>query len=176
MTRAEFARHRGVSKAAVTQWAAAGRLVLSGTGVNVEGSDSRLAETVNNRGGKRKAGVVGGAQADASGQPGDFRFGGTLTEARTSQARNRAKLDDLDYQERIGKLVEKSRYDAALADGMAPIMSQLDNLSTRLAPKVAGLTDVRRIQDIVDDEVARIRQDTADTLRAMISGSRATKQ
>ena len=65
-TRAEFARHRNVSKAAVTQWDAAGRLVMTGDGrVDVRASETRLAQTMTGRGGKRRAGEGGGVQGGA---------------------------------------------------------------------------------------------------------------
>lgn len=179
MTRAEFARHRGVSKPAVTQWAAAGRLVLTADGkVDVEASEVRLAETMNSRGGKRQTGVSGGAQAEpAPGRSGELQFAsGTLTDARTKQAQTRAKLDDLEYQERIGRLVEKAKVDAAIADGLATIVSQLRTISVRTAPKLVGEADLRKIQDAIDDEVERICQETSDTLRAMIAGAVVSRQ
>lgn len=172
-TRAEFARLQNVSRAAVTQWAAAERLVFAQDGrVDVEASRTRLAETASGRGGKRAPGAATVDQSPS--QPAGEN--GTLTGARMAQVNARAKLDELEYDERVGKLVEKSRVELAIADGMGPIMSQLDTVSVRVAPKLVGLVDVRRIQDIIDDEIARIRQDTADTLRAMVAGALITRQ
>lgn len=184
MTKADFAKHRNVSRAAVTQWANAGRIVLTSEGrVDVGASEVKLAATLNTRGGPRRKGQQGTVETRgrAESPPAGIELdlaGGTLTDARTSQARNRARLDNLEYMERVGKLVERSRYDAAVAEGLSPILSRLDSLSTRVAPKLIGLTDVRRIQDIVDDEVTAIRQDTSDTLRAMAAtaGARPTQQ
>lgn len=42
ITKAEYARRAGVSRASVTQWANAGRIVLQGDLVNVEESDAML--------------------------------------------------------------------------------------------------------------------------------------
>lgn len=184
MTRAEFAKHRGVSKAAVTQWADAGRIVVDATGkVLVEPSETRLAETMNSRGGKRQKGATGGvqqtpgvAQPPQSDMPFDVSGSGTLTGARTAQATAKAKLDQLEYEQRVGALVVRALYDKALQDGLAPILSRLDSLSTRAAPKLLGEMDVRRIQDVIDDAVLEVRQDIADTLRAMAASGEATKQ
>ena len=64
MTRAEFARHRGVSKACVTQWAGAGRLVLMADGkVDVEASEARLAQSVRIPSGEHDVGAVGAREA-----------------------------------------------------------------------------------------------------------------
>lgn len=173
-SRADFAKRVGVSRAAVTQWAAAGRLVLAEDGrVNVAASEARLAATVNSRGGKRQAGMAGGAHAIEAAPELDFT-GGTLTDAKIRQAIGKTKLDDLEYRERIGSLIERARIEAAIADGLSPIMSQFDTLSTRVGPKLVGLTELRTIQDLIDDEVAVLRQEAADTLRAMLPG--ATRQ
>jgi hypothetical protein len=42
VTQAEYARHRGVSRAAVNQWKTAGAIVMEGTKVDLEASDAHL--------------------------------------------------------------------------------------------------------------------------------------
>ena len=177
-TRAEFARRLKVSRAAVTQWAALGRLVLAEDGrVNVPASQTRLAATTNVRGGKMRAGGAGGAQPLQLPTTDELDFrDGTLTGARIVQARVKSRLDQVELDERLGRLIERSRFESAIADGMTAIISQFDTLAGRIAPRVAAETDVRKIQDMIDDEVARLRQDTADTLRAMIAGGGPTRQ
>jgi len=182
MTRSEYAKHRDVSRAAVTQWAAAGRIVTDASGnVVVDESDKRLAETMNTRGGKRPRTDLGqAAQSDPVDTPTQGTLvlppGSSLTQARTAQAQSRARLDELDYLERVGALVERARYDQAILDALAPILSRLDSIASRAAPKLLGLTDVRRIIDVVDDEVIALRQEIFDTLRAMAAAGGATKQ
>lgn len=147
--------------------------------VDIDASIARLAETRNTRGGKRTKGQQGTVQTtdEGEGQQESLTLaGGTLTDARTAQARNRAKLDALEYEERIGKLIERSSRDRAIADGLGPILSRLDGLPARAAPKIVGQTDVRRVIDALEDEVINLRQEIADTLRAMIAASGATKQ
>lgn len=177
MTRSEFAQHRRVSKAAVTQWAAAGRIKCDAEGnVLVEESEQILAATQNTRGGKRgpkKAPDLAGDERE----PHQYELDeATLTGARTAQARARAKLDEMELAERAGKLVERQRYDQAVADALTPILARFDSISMRAAPKLLGQTDVRRIQDVIDDAVLEARQDISDTLRAMIASGEATKQ
>lgn len=177
-SRAEFARLQKVSRAAVTQWAAAGRLVLAQDGrVDVAASVTRLAATLTGRGGKRaRAGAFVAQPGAAEPAPTQDQTGPTLTDARRTQVIARARLDELDYDERTCRLVDKSRYDAGVADALGPILLQYDTLSTRVAPELVGQTDVRRIQDIIDNAVARLRQDTADTLRAMIVSAGVMRQ
>lgn len=179
LTRSQFARHRGVSAPAVTQWAQAGRIVLAPNGdVIVDESDALLAATQTAHVGKRGAPAVSkrtrgrpaAAYAAADGDP------ETLTEARIAQARARARLDELEYRERAGELVERRRYDQALADAVAPILSRLDSLANRAAPKLVGIADMSHVIGVIDDEVIALRQDIADTLEAMSHAGGATKQ
>lgn len=181
MTRAAFAKHQGVSRAAVTQWAAAGRVVLTTDGkIDVERSVERLAQSINTRGGKRRKGQTGTVTEPSA--PGEqatvhkFMGGATLTDARRDQAAATAERTNIEVAKMKGELVEHKRIIAALSDGLAPIVSQLDSMSARLAPKLIGLTEVRQARDVVDDEVERVRQEIADTLRAMAASPGATKQ
>jgi hypothetical protein len=187
MTRSEYAKHRGVSKPAVTQWAAAGRIVTDESGdVVVEESDKRLAATINTRGGKRPRTDLQAAPQTAPSEPVStdaptqgalmLQPGSSLTQARTAQAQSRARLDELDYVERVGILVERARYDQALADGLGPILSQLDSVASRIAPALVGQTDVRRVIDIIDAEIINLRQEIADKLRSLAIVAGATKQ
>src|ERR1035437_9007548 len=87
-SRAEFARRHDVSKAAVTQWAAAGRIKIAEDGrVDVKASDRMLADSAGaSRGGKRRRGALGGVQDSPSGSLPLPLVGGTLLEARTAVA------------------------------------------------------------------------------------------
>jgi hypothetical protein len=165
MSRAEYARHRDVSRPAVTKWAQIGRIALANDGrVLVDESDALLAATVQRRGPKPKAAVAPTAQQAAAARPVE----GSLTEARTDQARAKARLDDLEYRKRAGELVDRGGTTKAIADSLAPILSRLDSLSTRAAPRLLQMTEVGQIQDVIDEEVVAIRQEIADVLRAMM--------
>lgn len=170
VSKSEYARMKGVSPPAVTYWARDGRIVVVDGKVDVEASDALLAKTGHpSHGGKRtdSAEVI------------ELPAGGSrerLLQSQSRRADTRAQLDELDLLERKGLLVERARYDEALADGLAPVMSQFETLSARLGPKLVGLTDLRRIQDLIDDEVAKLREETATTLRAMIAGADIVRQ
>lgn len=176
VSRAAYARHREVSKAAVTQWAAAGRIVTSEDGdVDLVASDKRLAESAGAaRGGKRKRGTAGGVQ-DSSGvaQTGN---GGTLYDARTAVANITAKSAEAEYLVRVGELVERARYAKALEDGLRPILGAMDSLSAVIGPALAAETDVRKVQNLLDDAMATIRKDASDTLLRMIAGPDTVRQ
>ena len=174
MTRAEFAQHCGVSKAAVTQWASAGRVVCdSGGRVLVKESEQLLAETRSKAGGKPRTTETPATSRSA---PRAVLDEATLTGAKTAQARARARLDEIELAERMGRLIDRERSDRAILDAVGPILTRFESLGARAAPKVVGQTDVRRIADAIDDEVLALRQELADTLKAMAASGKATKQ
>src|SRR6266511_3819406 len=107
MTKAEFARFRAVSRAAVSQWAAAGRIVVTADGkVDVAASVKKLAETGgSSRGGKNGGGVAAARPEERPSFAGErAALNGaqdvTLMRARTAQAAFAAKTSELDYHER----------------------------------------------------------------------------
>ena len=169
----------------VSHWTNAGRLVLVSNGkrdlVDVAASDAALARSLDpSRGGKggKSSGppppVEGGAAAvsgDGAPPPVD-----TYTRVRTHREAFRAKTEEVEYRARVGELVERKAYDQALADALSPLLSALDSLSARVGPAVAAEHDVRKCQNILDDAVAVIRQDIANTLRRMVQGNGAVRQ
>lgn len=165
LRKSAYADHRGVSPGMVTHWLKGGRIVLDTTGklVDVERSDAALAASLHpTRGGKRGAEVapVGAAIAPTN----------AYTAHRATREEFASKEAELDYLERIGTLVERGRYDKALADALQPIMAALDRLAPTLGPVLAGQTDARKVQNLIDDAVDEIRRDMAGTVRQMMGG------
>lgn len=168
-TRAAFSRRMDVSKAAVTQWAKAGRLVCDDDGkVIVEPSLERLRESGGStRGGAHKGGLPGGA--------GDVKVAagvapGTLLAARTALATAQARKAETEQAARSGVLVERSRYAKALEDAMGPIFAAMAAVSALRGPDLAAETDVRKFQNMMDDVFDEIRRDIAATFRKLIDG------
>ncbi|MEO8755028.1 MAG: hypothetical protein ABI624_20380 [Casimicrobiaceae bacterium] len=166
LSKSAYARHRGVSAAMVSHWTKAGRLVLVDGKVDVAKSDAALAATLApDRGGK------GGVPASrGTEQPAPVTPTGAFTEHRASRESFNAKEAELDYLERVGKLVERERYDRALTDALAPVMAALDRMAPTLGPLVTGETDARKVQNLIDDAVDGIRRDMESTIRAMLAG------
>jgi hypothetical protein len=188
VSKAEYARHRGVSGAMVSHWTKAERIAVRGGKVDLKASDAMLAASLDPaRGGKggspRGAQVSvgtdsseGAAPSASSAAPAATGPGpDTYTRVRTHREAFRAKTEEVDYRERIGELVERDRYNKALADGLSPVLAALDSLGPRLAPVLAAESDPRRIQSLVEDAIVNIRQDMADTLLRMVSGRAVTQ-
>lgn len=168
---------RNVSKAAVTQWSAAGRIkILSDGTVDVVESERLLTESAGaSRGGKRQRGAVGGVQ-DGSFEVEREPAQRTLLDARTAIADIAAKRAEVEYFVRVGELVERERYSKALADGLGPILAAMDSLSAVKGPDLAAETDVRKFQNMLDDAMDDIRRDMANTIRQLIAGPDAVRQ
>lgn len=168
VTRAEYARMHNVSKAAVTQWAAAGRIKIADDGnVDVEASNQMLTESAGaSRGGKRARGSVGGVQSGT----------GSLLDARTGLATIAMKRAEAEYNVRMGELVERARYSKALSDSLAPILAAIDSVSAVKGPDLAAETDVRKFQNMLDDALADMRRDIESTLLRLIAGPDTVRQ
>lgn len=185
LNKSAYAAHRGVGPSMVTHWLKTGRLVLDATGklVDVARSDAALAASVHpTRGGKPDRGTApasreptGGAQL-ALGRPDVSVPTNRFTEHRATREEFASKEAELDYLERVGTLVERARYDKALSDAMQPIMAALDRLAPTLGPRIAGETDGRKVQNLIDDAVDEVRRDMATTIRQMIGGPDTVRQ
>lgn len=171
VSKSQYARHRGVTPAAVTYWCRDKRIVVVEGRVDQEASDAALDKTLNPiHGGNR----VPEAEQIAANISGDSRA--SLIRSKSRQSDLAADLLDLELREKRGQLVELPRVNQAIADGLATILSQLRTISVRTSPRLVGETDLRRVQDVIDEEVDKICQETADTLRAMITGAEVSRQ
>ncbi len=172
MSRAQFARRRSVSRAAVTQWIAAGRVVLTDDGlVDVTASEARLAQSATDRGGKREAGISGGVQSGGNGRTprGALPEPGSLLHARTRRAQARGALDTLEYRERIRELVELAEVARALGDLTGPALLQLDGMPDRLDARLAAESDQRKVRQMLTDEIDATKQAIANIASALLA-------
>lgn len=193
VTKAEYARLRGVSRAAVTQWATAGKIVLTGDGrVDVARSDVRLADTTNQarggKGGRTSAAAAKGLPGSAApavaspgaGDRGADPEGGaaplTLASANTQRAALQAQTLELRLRREAGDLVDRAGFERALVDSLGVAVEQLGTLAARIASRCAAETDARRVHAIIDEEIARVRQDVATRVRALLAAGGSTRQ
>ena len=95
MTQADYARHRGVSRAMVTKWVNAGTIKRTTRGrIKVAEADAVLDELATARVQKQEARTT--------------VAGITYTQARTMKEAFAAKMAKLEYEKRQGQLIEKS--------------------------------------------------------------------
>jgi hypothetical protein len=193
MRKGEYARHRNVTPAMVSHWTNAGRIVVRPDGlVDVVASDARLAESLDpSRGGKggkpnrrppETAAPVGRAAVAAGDRGADSRRDpplagddgaapddafGSFQAARTVRERFAAKAAELAYRKAAGDVVERSDVVRAIVDNLAPAVAKLDTLGARIATRIAGEPDARKVQSLIDAEVAAVRQEVADMAAAL---------
>ncbi len=130
MSQAEYARHRGKSRQYISRLAKAGVLVMRGGKVDAPASDAVLddrPEPVSER--------IVSAPAEVT------PSGATFAQAKTADMVFKAKLRKMEYDQRMGKLVEaelvKQRWSAIYRLMVDRILAW----PNRLAPEVAALTD-----------------------------------
>jgi len=184
ISKADYARHRGVTGAMVSHWTNANRIVIVDGKVDRDASDRMLAASRDPARGGKKGKSDGSIPNTLQGSRAPGAEGGTApggasdsyAAVRTLREGYRAKTEEVEYRQRIGELVEKDAYDKALADALGPILAAFDTLAPRLAPKIAGESDARKVQNTIDAAVAAIRQSIADTLQQMIANALSDTQ
>jgi len=148
MTQAEYARHRGKSRQYISRLAKAGVLVMRAGKVDVASSDAVLddrPEPVSER--------VTASPTDVA------PAGTTFAQAKTADMVFKAKLRKMEYDVRMGKLVEaelvKQRWSAVLR----LIVDRILAWPNRLAPEVAALTDERQVREAILREARALIND-----------------
>lgn len=88
---------------------------------------------------------------------------------RTRREEFNARKAEQEYRERAGELVEIAEYRRGLEAVLQPAIDTLQGLSGRLAARLAALTDVRQIQDLIEDEVMSVCTEIANGATALIN-------
>lgn len=149
VTQAEFARLIGVARSYVTALKKADRLVLNAIGnVMVEESRQRIIETADpNRDDvvqrwahARGNPVEGEQEADDEGDEKDEGrpAGHDYQKSRAQKEHYLAEQARIQFERAIGKLVEESEVDDAVADVVTALRQRLENLPHRTAPELVG--------------------------------------
>lgn len=138
MTQAEYARHRGVSRQAIGKLVSSGKLpatafVLEGgvRKIDPAAADFALGETRERiASGEDDAGGADesfGSNAGSAAQPGGAGVA-RLTAARTATEIYRARTAELEYEQKIGRLLSREDVVAAMEKCAGVIVRELDGL------------------------------------------------
>ena len=142
MTQSEYARHRGKSRQYINRMAKAGVLVVRGGRIDVAASDAVLddrPEPVSER-------VVAGPPEVAP-------TGATFAQAKTADMVFKAKLRKMEYDLRMGKLVEAEKVTMRWSTIARLITDRILAWPNRLAPELTPITDERLMRDTMMREV-----------------------
>jgi hypothetical protein len=170
---AAYAKHRGVSPAAVTRAVQSGRIQAEkdpATGRRVIDSDAADAAWASNSDeskaiGARAAGAGAAGAAGAAGTPpGDSEAtaSASYTLSRAKRERFNAEFARLKYEQALGSLVLAADVRKQAFAAARVIREALLNLPDRLAAPLAGETDPRRVHQMLKTELTQILQELAD--------------
>lgn len=183
VSKAEYARMKGLNKSTITRWAASGRLVLDDKGnVLVAESEARLAETAD----PAKEGVVArheaqrGHSVQAQGRaPTDPERDSSYTKRIGESARREAALADMaemDRDKQRGRLVEREWVERAVADSVVAARQALERLPDRLMLQLAAESDPERVYELLNQEIVGICQQISDLTGRLPELLTGTKQ
>lgn len=145
MTRAEYARHRGVSRSRISHLTATGRIPVDDTGkIDSVAADAILDD---------KTMPPSGKVPDVGLSPYD--------EARARKMKADADLAELKVKEAEGRLIPLDVIKRADFATIRRWRDQLLGLADRISPKVAATTDERECNAIIDDETRTILNEMA---------------
>jgi hypothetical protein len=148
MTQAEYARHRGKSRQYISRLAKAGVLVMRDK-VDAPASDAVLddrPEPVSDR--------VAAAPIEAA------STGTTFAQAKTADMVFKARLRKMEYDQRMGKLMETDLFRQRIEAILVVIKETVMAWPNRVAPEVAPLTDERQVWDVLMREARVLLNDT----------------
>ncbi len=154
MSQAEYARHRGVTRAAVSQAIKSGRITLEADGnVDPETADDEWsANTQENQ--------IGDEPRDDYQNPEKNKErAAQLAEWRMRREKAVAMSAELDLRQRMGELVEVFKVDRELTGIFAGITEALETMADRLAPSLAGLSDVNDVHRELREESRKVLRD-----------------
>lgn len=152
-SQAEFARKYGYSKAAISQFKKAGRLVFVSPGVlDFEASRQRIIDTAD----PNRADVARRHAALRNPEVEEDKAtvsANSFQNAKTVKEKYLALQAKLDYEVSSGLLVEWDKVEKVIADRGIQFKDGLLSMSRRIAPMIAGNNDVKEIEAIIMREV-----------------------
>jgi hypothetical protein len=181
---ADYARHAGISKAAVSQQIAQGRIpVYTVTGQRADAStpgrklinaaeadrargDARVRINIEDDDPVHIEGPAAAPQRPVQADPAAASNNATLTRARTASEAHRAQLLRLELDERRGRLIPVTGVEAALVNAGETIVRVIDQLPTE-ADDIAGAVakgGAAAVRQLLKEIARRMRERIADAL------------
>ena len=171
MTKAEYARHRGVSKPYITKLAQNGVLVMRGGKVDVRATDTVLddkpVDDVEPPPAARPPASAPPSRsaADTLPQAGGASFG----QARTIEMVFRAKLRRLEFETKQGRLIEADAVRRRIAENVRALRDGLLGLPDRITSSIAAETGMehRKVHVLLTTEITRELEALANAIGGM---------
>lgn len=149
MNAAQYARHRGVSKEQVRKYIEGGKITARKVGrgyeIDAEQADRELdANRAPDRGGRN------GGPDELSG-----KVGASYAQARAMRETYAARILQLEFQEKSGRLVDKNDLRLRLAKLHMAVRDSLRTIPDRVAPVLAAETDQTKIHALLLKEIGQ---------------------
>lgn len=169
LSKAAYARHRGVGRSAVSNWVKRGQIVLKGSKVDVAASDAKLGAMVDPVRGRDAKGAKPPDKSGSTPTQSEPAASSTvadsaqaqLAEERLGEIRERRIGQAMKNARDAGELVNVGEYESLLA---TLITGFCERMSAELRSKVEALaqeTDKRAIRALLEDTVHTVRTDFA---------------
>ncbi len=161
MTQAEFARHRGVSRATVTEYKHKGLLVMTDDGrVDVAASEQRLNASLDP--------VRGGDRSAAKKQPAaTVKEDGRFMSARVEELVAKAAWQRLKLEKEAGRLVEKESTRQAAFTLARTAQETLIAIPDRLSSILAAESNAAKVHAVLSEEIRRVCNELASGAKEM---------
>jgi hypothetical protein len=162
MSQADYARHRGVSRQAVHKLVKAGKIPLHGSRLDPAEADFALGETRERIDAPRLM-----RSAPASFMPESSSAG--LTKARTASEVYRAKVAELEYNQRVGRLVAIDDVTRSMERCAEAMVRDLEQLPSRADDLAAAFTrgGSPALRQALKDLGREMRRTLADSMRLL---------
>lgn len=169
MTRAQFARQLGKSRAYVRELVKMGRVQLDANGhVLVEASQALIDATkdpskqgVSDRHERERQAKHHGTASETPGANDaeleiTQKTGSAYQFARATNEKYKALKAKQEYELSTGKLLVAADVEAVIADGDMQVRTRLESLPDMLAPQLAAESDEQRIRALLADQIEHI--------------------
>lgn len=160
VTKAEYARRRGVSGAAVTQAVKAGRLTLVDGKVNLETADAEWGGKSRPRVNSQpavKAQILVPAERAQPEVPDDADLSiPPWQDSKARQAHLDAEVAEIELGKLRGTLIEKAKVRAEYARQAKAVADGLLNIPARLAPVLHAAKSLGEVQTLLDTEIRAV--------------------
>lgn len=163
MTQAEYARHRNVSRQAISKLIKAGKIPVSPDGlIDPAEADFRLGENrlrVNIHDDADEATPVSRLPAEGAG----------LTKARTATEVYRARIAQLEFEERVGKLVRIVDIERSMERCAEALVRDIDQLPTVADDVAAAFArgGVAAVRDALKAKACALRDTLSRSMRLL---------
>jgi hypothetical protein len=145
-----YARHRGVSLAAVQKAIRSGRITPNADGL-IDSDRADAEWTAKTRPGQHRARSVAPARRELSDAP----VSGAVDYSRARAIRESylARLAKIEFEEKTGKLVSRDEVQVAAFTRARMVRDNLLNIPDRLAATLAAESDVDKVHRLLTDEI-----------------------